>query len=97
RLSEIQEELLWICEAAQIPVIWATQVLESLIKTGIPTRSEISDVVAGSRAECIMLNKGDYIAEGVKTVDDILSKSENHNYNKTAMLRALNISKAMFE
>lgn len=78
-------------------MIWATQVLESLIKTGIPTRSEISDVVAGSRAECIMLNKGDYIAEGVKTVDDILSKSENHNYKKTAMLRALNISKAMFE
>ncbi len=97
RLSEIQEELLWICEAAQIPVIWATQVLESLIKTGIPTRSEISDVVAGARAECIMLNKGDYIVEGVKTVDDILSKSENHNYKKTAMLRALNISKAMFE
>ena len=97
RLSEIQEELLWICEAAHIPMIWATQVLESLIKTGIPTRSEISDVVAGSRAECIMLNKGDYIVEGVKTVDDILNKSEDHNYKKTAMLRALNISKSMFE
>lgn len=97
RLSEIQEELLWICEAAHIPIIWATQVLESLIKTGIPTRSEISDVVAGSRAECIMLNKGDYIVEGVKTVDDILNKSEDHNYKKTAMLRALNISKTMFE
>ena len=97
RLSEVQEELLWICEAAHVPVIWATQVLESLIKTGIPTRSEISDVVAGSRAECIMLNKGDYIVDGVKTVDDILSKSEGHNYKKTAMLRALNISKSMFE
>ena len=96
RLSEIQEELLWICEAAHIPMIWATQVLESLIKNGIPTRSEISDVVAGARAECIMLNKGDYIVEGVKTVDDILSKSEGHNYKKTAMLRALNISKNLF-
>lgn len=97
RLSEIQEELLWICEAAHTPIIWATQVLESLIKTGIPTRSEISDVVAGARAECIMLNKGDYIVDGVKTVDDILSKSDDHNYKKTAMLRALNISKTMFE
>lgn len=96
RLSEIQEELLWICEAAHIPMIWATQVLESLIKNGIPTRSEISDVVAGARAECIMLNKGDYIVEGVKTVNDILIKSEDHNYKKTAMLRALNISKALF-
>ena len=31
RLSEIQEELLWICEAAHVPVVWATQVVESLV------------------------------------------------------------------
>ena len=29
RLAEVQEEILWICEAAHVPVIWATQVLES--------------------------------------------------------------------
>ena len=28
RLAEVQEEILWICEAAHVPVIWATQVLE---------------------------------------------------------------------
>ena len=26
RLAEVQEEILWICEAAHVPVIWATQV-----------------------------------------------------------------------
>lgn len=26
RLAEIQEEILWLCEAAHVPVIWATQV-----------------------------------------------------------------------
>lgn len=36
RLAEMQEELLWLGEAAQVPVIWATQVLESFMKTGIP-------------------------------------------------------------
>ena len=36
RLAEVQEEILWICEAAHVPVIWATQVLESLAKKGIP-------------------------------------------------------------
>ncbi|WP_020006809.1 pyruvate kinase [Salinicoccus albus] len=97
RLSEIQEELLWICEAAHVPVIWATQVVESLVKTGIPTRSEISDVVAGSRAECIMLNKGDYIVEGVEVVGDILKKFENHQYKKTSMLRSLSIARGTFE
>jgi hypothetical protein len=36
RLAEIQEELLWAAEAAHMPVIWATQVLETLAKTGMP-------------------------------------------------------------
>jgi pyruvate kinase len=42
-MGEIQEEILWICEAAHAPVVWATQVLESLNKTGVATRSEITD------------------------------------------------------
>ncbi|MBV9885141.1 MAG: pyruvate kinase, partial [Acidobacteria bacterium] len=40
RLAEIQEEILWISEAAHVPVVWATQVLENLAKKGIPSRSE---------------------------------------------------------
>ncbi len=51
RLTEIQEEMLWICEAAHIPVIWATQVLENLVKYGIPSRGEMSDVAMSERAE----------------------------------------------
>ena len=31
RLSEMQEEILWLCEAAHVPVIWATQVLDQLV------------------------------------------------------------------
>ncbi|MEV7102260.1 pyruvate kinase, partial [Micrococcus luteus] len=30
RMAELQEEILWLCEAAHVPAIWATQVLESL-------------------------------------------------------------------
>jgi pyruvate kinase len=40
RIAEVQNQILWICEAAHVPVIWATQVLENLAKTGIPTRAE---------------------------------------------------------
>ncbi len=58
RLAEVQEEILWLCEAAHVPVIWATQVLEGLAKTGSPTRAEVSDAVMSGRAECVMLNKG---------------------------------------
>jgi len=28
RMAEVQEQILWVCEAAHVPVIWATQVLE---------------------------------------------------------------------
>jgi pyruvate kinase len=58
RLPEVQEEILWLCEAAHVPVIWATQVLESLAKGGVPSRAEVSDAAMSSRAECVMLNKG---------------------------------------
>ena len=34
RMAEVQEEILWACEAAHMPVVWATQVLETLAKTG---------------------------------------------------------------
>ena len=32
RMAEIQEQILWICEVAHVPIIWATQVLESLVR-----------------------------------------------------------------
>jgi pyruvate kinase len=46
RLAEMQEEILWLCEAASIPIIWVTQVLDAFVKAGIPTRAEITDAAA---------------------------------------------------
>ncbi len=43
RLAEVQEEILWFAEAAHLPVVWATQVLENLTKTGMPSRAEVTD------------------------------------------------------
>lgn len=93
RLSELQEEILWICEAAQIPVIWATEVLRSMAKTGIPTRAEITDAAMASRADCVMLNKGKYINETIISLVDILKRMKDHQYKKTSHLRALEIAK----
>ena len=50
-------------EAAHTPVIWATQVLESLAKTGLPSRAEVTDAAMSERAECVMLNKGPFVRE----------------------------------
>jgi pyruvate kinase len=92
RLSEVQEEMLWLCEAAHVPVIWATQVLESLAKGGMPSRAEITDAAMGSRAECVMLNKGPYIRETLRFLTDVLARMEEHQYKKTARLRKLRVS-----
>lgn len=90
RLAEIQEEILWLCEAAHVPVIWATQVLEKLVKKGIPSRAEITDAAMAERAECVMLNKGPFIADAVTILDDVLTRMEAHQQKKTPQLRALN-------
>jgi pyruvate kinase len=89
RLAEIQEEILWLCEAAHVPVIWATQVLESLARKGTPTRSEVTDAAMGVRAECVMLNKGPYICRAIETLRDILLHMQAHQHKKIARLRAL--------
>jgi pyruvate kinase len=95
RLAEVQEEILWICEAAHIPVIWATQVLETLAKTGMPSRAEVTDAAMGHRAECVMLNKGPHIVSAVRTLDDILRRMQAHQTKKRAMLRELHLAHAM--
>jgi pyruvate kinase len=89
RLSEMQEEILWLCEAAAVPVIWATQVLENMAKKGIPSRAEITDAAMAERAECVMLNKGPFIGEAVTLLDDVLTRLQAHQSKKTAQLRAL--------
>lgn len=92
RMAEVQEEILWICEAAHTPVIWATQVLESLAKTGMPSRAEVTDAAMSERAECVMLNKGPFIREAVETLDDILRRMQAHQTKKRAMLRPLEVA-----
>ena len=89
RLAEVQEEILWICEAAHTPVIWASEVLESLAKKGMPSRAEITDAAMGVRADCVMLNKGPYMVKAVTALNDILRRMETHQRKKTSMLRQL--------
>ena len=92
RLAELQEEILWLCEAAQIPVIWATQVLERTAKTGQPSRAEISDAALAERADCVMLNKGPHILTAIKMLDNILHRMQGHQYKKTPRMRKLKFS-----
>jgi pyruvate kinase len=92
RLAELQEQILWFCEAARIPVIWATQVLERTTKKGQPSRAEISDAALSQRADCVMLNKGPHIVAAIKMLDNILRRMQGHQYKKTPRMRKLKFS-----
>lgn len=89
RMAEIQEEILWICEAAHVPVIWATQVLDTLARKGVIARPEITDAAMSVRAECVMLNKGEYITDAVTVLHNILTRMDAHQYKKVSRLRRL--------
>jgi pyruvate kinase len=97
RLGEIQEEILWICEAAHVPVIWATQVLENLNKSGMASRSEITDAGHAAHADCVMLNKGDYTIEVIETLKDVLHRSATHRKKKRFTFRKLKIAERFFQ
>ncbi|HSO91519.1 MAG TPA: pyruvate kinase [Arthrobacter sp.] len=89
RLAEVQEEILWLCEAAHVPVIWATQVLDTLARTGLPSRAEVTDAAMAQRAECVMLNKGPFINEAISMLSHILGRMKDHTQKKRSLLRRL--------
>lgn len=93
RLAEMQEELLWFGEACHLPVIWATQVLDSMTHTGLATRAEITDAAMSMRAECVMLNKGPHIASATRMLSAIIRKMEAHQYKKRALHRPLALAR----
>jgi pyruvate kinase len=92
RLAEVQEEILWFCEAAHVPVVWATQVLETMSKRGAPSRAEVTDAAMSVRAECVMLNKGPFVDRAVCFLDDVLARMGAHQKKKRAMLRRLSVA-----
>lgn len=92
-LAKIQEEILWLCEAAHLPIIWATQVLETMAKKGRPSRAEITDAAFAGRAESVMLNKGPFIFEAIKILDVIISSMQDYQEKKAALMPKLKLKK----
>jgi pyruvate kinase len=92
RLSEVQEEMLWLCEAAHAPIMWATQVLDTMARTGAPSRSEVTDAAMAGRAEAVMLNKGSFMADVLVLLSDVLRRQTTHESKKMHMLRMLSVA-----
>ena len=89
RLSEMQEEIFWLCEAARTPVIWATEVLDQYVRDGVANRAEMTDAAVAQGAECVMLNKGPRLADGIAFLRDVLMRMERHHAKKFARFTEL--------
>ena len=95
-LAFVQEDILCLCESAHIPVILATQILESLTESGLRSRAEITDAIMGQRAECVMLNNGIHIVEALKTLGSLLSVEEEHQIKKHQLFRGFTPQSDLF-
>ena len=84
---------MWLCEAAHIPIVWATQVLETMAKKGRPSRAEITDAASAEQAECVMLNKGPHVFAVIKILDEILYSMQDYHEKKAPMLPPLKMLK----
>ena len=91
RLASDQEDLVASARAARIPGIWATQGMENMVKTGIPTRAEMADVMLAGRCDLVMLNKGGHIQEGIQLLNQVLDQSRYYMPTSPSPLRPLGL------
>jgi pyruvate kinase len=72
KLPALQFSLMAQCEAAELPFMVATQILETMTQKGTRSRAEILDAAVAGRAQGVLLNKGAHLVDAVQLLKRIL-------------------------
>ncbi|HLY00521.1 MAG TPA: pyruvate kinase, partial [Roseiarcus sp.] len=89
RLAEMQEEILALSAAARTPVVWAAQALDDFVREGVTSGPRMTDAAVAPGADCVMLDAGPYLAEGVAFLRDALVRMDRRRDGKLAPLASL--------
>ncbi len=82
RVPELQKHIISTCSASGVPVITATQMLESMVNNPSPTRAEVTDVANAifDGTDAVMLSEetavGKYPVECVKMLNEVSLNAE---------------------
>ncbi|WP_339108178.1 pyruvate kinase [Thioclava sp. GXIMD4216] len=86
RLTELQDMIFWLCRAAEVPVLWAPNLMERLVQEGRQSRAELNEAALSHPADCVLIGHGPQTIEALEVLSDTVLRAERYMSRSSARL-----------